>query len=214
MARIKTVVSARWGDKYGPEYSDALRAQVPGLVVLGEDRPFIEPDKFEKWWCKHELFRPENADLRPALFIDLDTYVMGDLTPILELPGDRLWLIADFNRPEKRSESGLFIAPAGPVSDEIWRKACLPQARNFYGDGAFLNTLPHSRITDEVDGIMSYKVHRLQESSKGARIVCFHGKPNPHEVGEGWAKDFWTTKISQWRNSAQSSVNSAGKARS
>ena len=190
-ARIN-VITAIWGDKYSEDYVHALRAQVPGLIVLGRERPLLSPQRYRHWWCKLEAFRPENADLRPCLFIDLDTFILGDLAPLLAVdPG--LWLIHNFAHPET-SNSGLFIAPDSELSDKIWQAS---QATNTLvlgrGDGTFLAGFKHRRLTDEFADILSYKRDQLYDGPKNARIVCFHGKPKPHQCDK-WAKEYFDAR--------------------
>ena len=204
MATPLRIVTGFWGDKYPPEYVEALKNQVRDcgypLTVLGVDRPLQTGMK--SWWPKLELFAPWNQELLPALFIDLDTFILDwniliEIEENLEL--DRLWLINDFNRPHL-GESGLFLAPNNEVSAGIWRSVERNKHNSFRGDGPFLNSFTHSRMNEHIDGILSYKVNMLQDTPDDARICCFHGKPKPHEA-EGWAKNFWTTQISQWRKS-------------
>lgn len=192
---LRRPVAIRQGDKYGPEYTALMKATIPDIVVLGDDLPL--KSNLTGWWAKLEIFAPWYADLRPCVVFDLDTYVLdtGAVDDLSAL-GDVLWLLNDFNVP-KRGESGIFIAPSD--ADEIWAGA--HQARATHrGDGPYLATFPHMRIQPNVEGIMSYKVDQLYDSPKEARIVCFHGKPKPHET-EGWAREFWTTKTSQMKNS-------------
>ncbi len=189
------VVAAIWGDKYDECYVTALRHQVPGLVVLGRDRPLQKPNEYKGWWCKLEVFAPWNRDLRPCLFLDLDTFVLGDLSPLRAVDPDTLWLIKNFYMPEK-SNSGLFVAPDNELSDRIFegssRIDTITHGRG-PGDGDYLARFPHKRLTDEFDDILSYKQGQLYDSPKNARIVCFHGFPKPHEC-QGWAKDFFDAR--------------------
>lgn len=136
------------------------------------------------WWSKLELFAPHFRAFRPCLFFDLDTFILDDSRDLLELEG--FYLIKDFYRPQ-RSNSGVMIIPED--TDEIWEKAQKwPHFNNpKMGDGDFLTTMPHKTFDDPT--IVSYKVH-CQKRPTG-RIVCFHGKPKPHEA-EGWAKKVWT----------------------
>jgi hypothetical protein len=43
---------------------------------------------------------------------------------------------------------------------------------------------------------VSYKTHCTKGVPDGARVVCFHGRPRPHEVG-GWVKDYWEAECLQ-----------------
>lgn len=168
---------------------------VPGIIVLGDDLPL--KSSLTGWWAKLEVFAPWYANLRPCVVFDLDTYILDEtvLEEFNELQ-DCLWLINDFNHPQ-RPESGIFIAPSD--GSEIWAKT--PAAVGLhYGDGAFLGTFPHKRLNGRIEGIQSYKVDQLYESPKNARIVCFHGKPKPHETS-GWAREHWNSLTSPPRNS-------------
>lgn len=190
-------VAIRQGSKYGPEYTRLMKSMIPDIVVLGDDLPL--KSNLTGWWAKLEIFSPWYANLRPCVVFDLDTYILDEtvLEEFNELQ-DCLWLIDDFNHPQ-RPESGIFVAPSDGA--EIWAK--VPAAVGLhYGDGPFLGTFPHKRLNRQVDGIQSYKVNQLYESPKNARIVCFHGKPKPHET-TGWARDYWTLNTSVTRNSSQ-----------
>jgi alpha-N-acetylglucosamine transferase len=190
------IISAIWGNKYSEDYVVALKRQVPDLTVLRVGNGLFEPNRYTGWWCKLEVFRPENEHLRPCLFIDLDTYVFGQLDPFFELDLTKLWLIRQFKdlrspSTKKRSNSGLFIAPKN--TDAIWEQAQyfnLDHGNRGRGDGDFLATFPHEIIQHHVSGIMHYKCDRLEKKKPDCRIICFSGHPRPHET-EGWAKDYW-----------------------
>ena len=185
-------LSVREGTKYGPEYTFALKQQVP-VICLGDDRPLRSGLK--GWFAKIELFAPWNADLRPALFFDLDTYVVGDLSPFEDLDHSKLWMINDFNIPE-RGESGLLLVPDSPITDTIWQN----RQQMWNTDGEYLRQFEHQRL-NVVDGIYSYKLHCKEGIPEGARIICFHGRPRPHET-QGWAQDYWTTITSPMTKSS------------
>ena len=174
--------------EYTKEHVKVLNSQIPELKVLsdcGIGYPLLEPETYRGWWAKIEVFRPEYKHLRPCLVIDLDTFILGDLAPILALDPTKLWLIEDFKGG--CSTSSLFIAPKLSAVWATVQDKELPKK-----DGDFLDSLPHNRITDEVNGIVSYKMDLSPHTPPGrdVRIVCFHGNPKPPNV-EGWAKDWW-----------------------
>lgn len=169
-----------------------MKRQVPGTIVLGDDLPI--KSRLIGWWAKLEIFSPWYANLRPCILLDLDTYVL-DLSILDEFPTTGMWLLNDFNRPQQ-GESGIVVVPKD--TDKIWAKL-FSQITQHRGDGPYLATFPHQRLQTAVDGIQSYKVDQLYESPKNARIVCFHGKPKPHEC-EGWAGKHWNTLISPTKN--------------
>jgi hypothetical protein len=180
------VVTGIWGEKYDERYVTALRRQVPEILVLGRDieRRIDWPGFFGKLEC----FAPWLAHLRPFLWIDLDTFVLGDLSPLTELT-DELWLLNDFFHPAK-GESGVMIVPTD--CGAIWAGAAAARG-HYYGDGPYLAQYPHKRLQSAVPGIKSYKADHLHEGPKGARIVCFHGQPKPADC-KGWAREFFDAR--------------------
>lgn len=193
---MHSVVVVRRGEKYGPEYPGLLRRQVDAntkepvaFTVLGDgaDADKLLVRSWPGWWSKLELFAPWNADLRPCLFLDLDTYILGNIDDLVRFRPGRLTMLRDFNKPE-RGQSAIMSIPQD--TDHIWR-AITDRTMSEYpgGDQAFLGQFPMGFLQDAFEGIYSYKVDRMQDAPKG-RICCFHGKPKPHET-EGWAREVW-----------------------
>ena len=148
------------------------------------------------WAAKMEWFAPWNAHLRPAVVFDLDTYIVGDPAPFLDLKPDRLWLIREFTNPRARGESGIFVAPDDEeLCARIWEKA---QKWDFTpGDGAMLRLFAHDLIPDVIDGILSYVAHKLESGYPDhARVICCHGWPKPPGT-TGWALERWTSLSSR-----------------
>ena len=181
----------RQGKKYSPRYVEILIGQVRSPVITLTDQKDTPGEVrqlrngYQGWTAKMELFAPWNEDLRPCLFLDLDTFVLGAIDDILANPGQDLWLIRDFYHGH-RSNSGLMILPKD--TKNIWRRFQREPLDRFV-DGNFLNRFPHRVMQDTYDGIVSYKADSCAERPKG-RIVCWHGKPKPHECG-GWVADIW-----------------------
>lgn len=171
------------GEIYDERYVTALKNQVPDLVVIGHDRPLL--CDYHGWLAKIELFAPHNRDLRPFLYLDLDTYVTGSLD--INVDTEKLWLIDDFNRPEW-GETGIMVVPEN--TDEIWWR----RAEMWRSDGEYIRQFPHERLNSVVSGIYSYKLHCQDEMPDDARIICFHGRPKPHQT-DGWAGKFWNEHI-------------------
>ena len=197
---MRSVVCVRQGDRYGPEFVTALERQVyqnsrPPLrfVCLSDGENEAETRSLRQgwpgWWSKLEVFAPWNEDLRPCLFLDLDTYVLGPINDLL-LESPRFMMLRDFNLPE-RGQSSVMLVPK--ETNHIWTifndRADMWMARyRAGGDQAYLDQFKEGFIQDSFGGIYSYKKHCL--TSPRGRIVCFHGLPKPPAV-EGWAKDFW-----------------------
>lgn len=188
---------------YDARYVNALRSQARDrgleLTVLTNQPdvrggvPLMDQRLFG-WWSKMEWFAPWNAHLRPALVVDLDTFLMGDITPLLELDPTHLWMIRQFYKTSAQlGESGIFVAPLDCM--DIWARL-MSLRRLERGDGDFLRQSPHKFIPDVVDGIHSYKVHDLRNYLlPETRVVCFHGDPKPPDAG-GWASEYFALHAS------------------
>ena len=148
------------------------------------------------WWSKMELFRPEiSGDI---LFMDLDTSIVGSFADIASI--NQLALMRDIYRPEGLQSSIMYIPEA--AREEIWaewieRPQHWMEIYQKGGDQAFLERFwldRASRWQDLLPGqIISWKSHVRpavygDESGNGsipadARVVIFHGKPRPWDIG-------------------------------
>lgn len=190
-----SVLCVRQGDKFGPAYVSMLARMAEdhagtGVVCLtdrentpGRIRRLTQ--NFQGWWAKLELFAPWNEDLRPALYLDLDTYILGDIRDIVSHETSGLTMLRDFNRRE-RAESGVMLIPKDTARIwENWDRGMMGMGRS-YGDGPALAPFNTAFLQDIFPGIVSYKVDDCRAEPKG-RLLCFHGRPKPHET-EGWAR--------------------------
>lgn len=145
------------------------------------------------WWSKLELFRSDVFD-EPVLYLDLDTLVVGDLTPLLTCRSS-FAMLSDFFSPQ-RAESGVMAWVPGPASEDIWaafRKDPWKNIHTYRRDGRFI--AEHSspdRLQDLYPArIVSLKVHARKACPAGASLCCGHGRPRFSEPEAGWAHDHW-----------------------
>lgn len=151
------------------------------------------------WSCLEALYEPG-----PCVFMGLDTVITGDLTPIFDalsmrevlairgwrkgnfsnqLLGwveDLSWIPRAFNKIKKK-----FIPRESPTGV---RYSCKTEFGVFRGDQDYLAYMlqqkPVGFWQDRVTGLYSYKHHiEGKELPDDARIVFFHGKPRPRDVG-------------------------------
>lgn len=199
---MASVVVVRQGDKYSEKYPKLLKKQVEqnttwgvNFHILGDgkDATDVLVKNWPGWWSKMELLAPWNADLRPCLFLDLDTFVLGNIDDLVSVVPVRLQMLRDFNNPET-GQSAIMSIPKDTgliwqrfVSDpDGWMKRYRAG-----GDQAFLNRFEFDFL--RFAGIGSYKVNALQDSPGRYRVVCWHGKPKPHEC-DGWVREVWNGK--------------------
>lgn len=142
------------------------------------------------WWSKMELFKPSIAGT--VRYLDLDTVPIGDLSDLGKIR--KLAIMRDVYRPDGL-QSAVMVIPRSARA-QIWKAFIADPAANMaacsvryskWGDQGFLETFwrqKAARLQDLMPGqIVSYKVDCRPTVPAGARLVVFHGKPRPAEVG-------------------------------
>lgn len=161
-------------------YTDLL---IPGMSIR-----FLT-ENLDGWFSKFEIFK----EIGPALYLDLDTIITGDITPLAQSiidQGEAFWMLEAFY-PLRKWASGIM----GWTGDWNW---LIPHCKRYAGlyqmdQECIAKALVEDGRKPRVIGrdfhkIYSYK-HHCQDGLPGdARIVCFHGKPRPKEVEEEWVK--------------------------
>jgi len=189
----------------GPYVNKKLR-YIKGLIALpylfmrgGDERELIQDDKGKSWqpinlhgwWNKLYLFKEGVLEGR-VLFLDLDTVIVGSLDRFAKYEG-RLAILRDFYR-EDGFGSGVMMWDATQNTD-IWdsyvRAGC-PNIRR--GDQMWVQHVrPDADILQDLfpDAFVSFKAHAMDSLPDGASVVCYHGKPRPHEVDNEWMQEHW-----------------------
>jgi SAM-dependent methyltransferase len=156
------------------------------------------PEGLQGWFNKLYLFK---TGLFPAgdlvLFLDLDTLIVDSLEPVLQYSG-RFAILQDFLRTGGYG-SGVMLwrADGEPQLWDAYEAAGFPLVEG--GDQTWIE---HNRpakvdfLQDLFPGrLVSFKVHCADGIPAGAAIVCFHGKPRPHELQTGWVPLVWHTRL-------------------
>jgi len=154
------------------------------------------------WWGKVALF---SKDIIPGriLFVDLDTIIIGNIDEFAKYTGD-LAVIRPFYRDTGLASGLINIGPGS--HSHVWEKFCVnPLAAVRYcranaipewnfGDQRWLelNVSSYDYWQDLLPNqLVSYKIHCENGPPPDARIICFHGKPDPHDVTDTWVHDNW-----------------------
>ncbi len=194
--QTNTIVCTLWGhEKYGPEHVDNLRAQCADYGHNLRTTDLRHPEKYKGWFAKLELYAPWNEHLRPCVSLDLDTYVVGDLTPILELP-DELFVLKG-HQPHHRGNSSVVRVPTD--TSEMW-DTWVRDSEKYDSESYFHWQFPRKYIQDYVDGIYSYTDHNLRAHGipEDARLICFQGnrKPGTKKFTKGtWMQEHWNAHV-------------------
>jgi len=204
------IITIIWGDKYSNEYVDKLywgirrHTSIPfkfTCFVDSLDRTFtpevekkLIPHFTGDWYSKislynRELYKPEDQ----VFYFDLDTVIIDDLNDIFSYTGDFI-ILRDFYRSNGLQSAFMSWTPA--AVHHMWSNY-KKGWRHRYGDQAWCEIqYPNADIWQDLypEKIISYKVHVTKniKTLDNASIVCFHGKPKPHEVTElYWMQEHW-----------------------
>lgn len=158
--------------------------------------------KWPGWWSKMELF----ANFDRALYLDLDTVLVGNIDEIAANEDRGIAVLRNLSSPTlPRIGSGV-MQWCGDYLHLYKAFLCDPQGymaeyvrSGKWGDQGFIqdHLSKWDYLQDRHPGaIVSYKfgMKAHGDPPPGCRIVCFHGKPKPHEV-EG--KHSWITPLRQ-----------------
>lgn len=163
------------------------RAQLVCLSDVNVPCPRIRlVEGWPSWWSKIELFRPGLFHI-PVLFMDLDTHIARDIAPLMT-HAHNFTALRDLMHPARGMASGL-MAFSGDKSNiyEAFKKnpdRFMGECQNseYWGDQGFIK----QHVTPEYwqdlypGAVQSAKLHLRNENE---RIVCYHGKPRPRDVG-------------------------------
>lgn len=188
----------RSGGEYRPEHVARLERQcaefapwnefrclsdmdVPGRIPLRHDWP--------GWWAKMEAFRV----VGPCLYLDLDSTIRGALGPLLRIAQEREFVtLRDFNWPARDVQSSIMAwnGDMGRLYEAFRQSPAKHMAENtggrFLGDQGFIERQEKPAFWQDLapGAIVSWKKHCKRGVPEGARVIAFHGKPRPWQVGQ------------------------------
>jgi hypothetical protein len=202
------------GPDFTPDYVHRLRNGVerhmrgkPHRFVCISDVPVdcerIElTESYPGWWSKIAMFRP-GVITGPTLYLDLDSVIVNRLDPVENISFD-FAMLSILGKGEKLGNSGAmwFRKPFPHVYErfaekpDYWIKYHQDNARNRYmGDQAYISDqfaeIP--KLHEALPNFFrSFKYDKCQTAvPAGCSVVCFGGKPRPHEVTTGWVPRVW-----------------------
>ncbi len=228
------VMCMKWGTLYSADYVNVLfsatgkHLQKPfRFVCLTENAQGIDP-AIECYpipdpglggsyygrggWPKLLVHKADLYGLRGrCLFIDLDSIITGDLTPMLQAPGGivmiREWCrFADyFRKYQVNGATGVFAWQIGSQAQIYDGFIADPgsAAANFRSEQRFVTERASDIRFWAHPDVISFKRHLMapalldrfigvKEPWPGVRIVAFHGHPRPIDVvpdkGQSWGK--------------------------
>ena len=209
-----TVACVRTGSKYGIDYVAKLRNMVASH--LPTDHRFIcltdQPETLEGvemipikglsgWWAKMALFSPDVRGSGKCIYFDLDTVIIGDLSPLANIGAD-FATCANFTKavmPKYPCKYGSCVMVlADGFGADIWRSFMAESQRIIasckYGDQQAIEHLyPDAVLLQQVlpDGYMVGRRDFSDERPENAAIMIFAGQHKPHNTPHAWLKEAW-----------------------
>ena len=192
------VVCVHWGDKYPEEYVYRLKSMVErhsnAEFLCFTDKPkdceyTLLDEGFEGWWNKIQLFNPNFLKGERFLYLDLDVVITDDITSILERT-EKFVTIKDWIYDTYNSSAMLMTGGDFPhVYDLFTRQKEKAMSSCPQGDQQWITNYVSADYFSE-DDFASFRMSGCEGEPK-AKIVVFHGKPDPHEVKGTWVEDNW-----------------------
>lgn len=157
----------------------------PSVAQFCRHIPLLK--NYPGWWSKLELFNLTGK----TVYFDLDTIISGDIRPILDFP-HKFTMLKGFSTG--RGASGVMAwhgdfsyllhkFHTGHIDAYSW-------SRHAWGDQDWINhnlgfTADYFQDILPRNYIVSRKLNSVY-ARRFAKVVCYHGKPRPHETG--WQK--------------------------
>jgi hypothetical protein len=174
---------------------------IPGDVTAAGVEAITLPAPWAGWWSKINLFAP-NLLIGPVLYLDLDSLVTGDLTPLVRT-SEGITMVADFYSPHMMNSSAMawngdfsaiwhaFSRDSATLS-RAWDRQ--PGAR--VGDQGFIHDTLRAAgqhiDTFDPSHVVSLKQKARHAAPPNARVISCHGTPKPDSPQAGWAFTAWS----------------------
>jgi len=216
------VVAVVWtGTKYGPEYVQRLFNMVERHLPLPFDRACITdhptrmlplgverveaPAGLPGWWAKMMLYEPTWRAGRRVIYLDLDTVIIGDLTPLAQVEAD-FAITSNFARIASNGaypcRYGSCTQVIGPKLRRVWerfeeRRSYYMTQAGHYGDQKAVELLcPDLPLLQDLTPPGFFIDRRTLVKNRtapppGAAIIVFAGPLKPHNAAIDWITKAW-----------------------
>lgn len=182
-----------------------------GIEALPIPAVAIDPPYGATPWRKLGLYAPRIGDLAgPALFLDLDVVVTGSLDAFFDLPGGYC-VMRNWTTPKERTGNTSVIrfeiGAHGAILDRFQSRPTQHWVDLYRNEQRFISREFPDIAFWPADWCVSFKEHCLPGGSRlprsllnhviparlprTARIVVFHGHPNPDEALSGQWPGGW-----------------------
>jgi len=186
----------------------------------------LEPG-LKGWWYKLQLFKPDFYSLRgQVMFMDLDVVIINNIDELFTFEADKFVIIKD-QKPGLIYNSSVFRFELGSRT-HVWESFLTDKYNimdRMHGDQDWISETINDAVLWPKNWVVSFKKEcnarnkrsygrlgeKLREKGflqpkgeatppKGAKMVYFHGKPDPDDVADSsygmwkiapWIKEHW-----------------------
>jgi SAM-dependent methyltransferase len=154
------------------------------------------------WWNKLEMFVPGKTLSEYIVYFDLDTLIVSNIDDILRLQVDFAalggWHPSDTRGSAENFGSGMMIWKNDGRFSYLFNEYS-SDVEYKRGDQQYIvsnlisKQVPYHTLQDLTTGIYSYKRNCLKGVPQDAKVICFHGRPRPHEAQNmvRWVRSYW-----------------------
>ena len=195
------VFIGNWGGRYPDYYPERLSRSITNNLTIPHEVYLIEETDYPGWWGKINVL----AEPGPALWVDMDCVITGSLDDLIpgrttaDIVTARNWAQSGHGGCQSSvmywNDASRIVEAYDPNEPTLGNWPPRNDSGCLWGDQEFLTLL---RDTQRIEveyfdsaHVVSYKYHCRQGVPDDARVVCFHGKPDPHEVRADWVKRCW-----------------------
>jgi hypothetical protein len=195
------VFIGNWGGRYPDYYPERLSRSITDNLTIPHEVYLIEETDYPGWWGKINVL----AEPGPALWVDMDCVITGSLDDLIpgrttaDIVTARNWAQSGHGGCQSSvmywNDASRIVEAYDPNEPTLGNWPPRNDSGCLWGDQEFLTLL---RDTQRIEveyfdsaHVVSYKYHCRQGVPDDARVVCFHGKPDPHEVRADWVKQCW-----------------------
>jgi hypothetical protein len=144
----------------------------------------LTSSKYHGWWSKLEMLSKATG---PCLYFDLDTVITGNIDYLVDYTKNKLSAPANWGQSGHGGVQSSVMAWNGSLQEIEKLFNYDVDSNRLWGDQEFLTEVYGDSYV-KLPYIYSYKYHCANKLHEGAKIVCFHGKPDYWEVSDTWVK--------------------------
>lgn len=172
-----------------------------GIDMSVVDRTIALTNGYPTWWNKIELFKRGQFNTNQVFYLDLDTFVIGNIDEIITYRTSFSGL-RDFYSLHSLGSGILSWMPEHHYSvyEEFVKRSDHVISTYREGDQKWIDEqVPQIDYIQDLfpNKIVSYKRHCVADSGEvsippATKILCFHGNPRPHTVRAPEVSKYWT----------------------